>query len=159
VQEAVGEPFDRWSERELFAPLGMEHTAWKLARLEGDVVAHPHYRLPVGFWVGAHYGYPDYPDGQLRSTPSDVGRLLGAVWAEGGPPSKGRLGWERRFLEGTALVGHGGSDRGVHTQAWIAQETGDGYVLLLDARVSSPEKVAARVCLERGLLGAAQQGW
>jgi CubicO group peptidase (beta-lactamase class C family) len=163
AEKAAGEPFDLWSEREVIAPLAPTHAAWKLARMDETRVAHPHRRLPTGFWRLPHYGYPDYPDGQLRATAGDVARLL-AAFADDGAPLLGPEGMdvlregalESREMTGLQLRGHEGADRGVSAAAWYAPKTGDGFVLLLNARVRRERHLAVRTCLVQGLLRTAQ---
>jgi CubicO group peptidase (beta-lactamase class C family) len=74
VEAATGIGFDTWCERRIFAPLGMDRAGWHLAGLPRRDIA-----MPYG-WAGAkneyvpygQYGYPDYPDGALRTTASQL---------------------------------------------------------------------------------------
>ena len=68
VEAASGTPFDVWCDRRIFRPLGMTNTGWHLADVERDTVAMP-YRIHGGrFHPYGQYGYPDYPDGELRTS-------------------------------------------------------------------------------------------
>ena len=57
--------------------LGLVSTGWFLADFpDPEVVARPHQVTEDGWRIREHYGYPTYPNGQLRATASDLGRLL-----------------------------------------------------------------------------------
>lgn len=79
VEAAAGIGFDTWCERRIFAPLGMDRAGWHLAGLPRREIAMPYT------WAGnknayvptGHYGYPDYPDGALRTTAPQLARHLG----------------------------------------------------------------------------------
>ena len=81
VEAAAGIGFDAWCERRIFAPLAMDRAGWHLAGLPRREIAMPYT------WAGnknayvptGHYGYPDYPDGALRTTAPELARHLGMV--------------------------------------------------------------------------------
>lgn len=84
VQVQANEPYDAYCRRRLFDPLGLQSTGWFLADFpEPDLVARPHQATWEGWRVREHYGYPTYPDGQLRATASDLGRLLRLTIGDG----------------------------------------------------------------------------
>lgn len=158
VEATTGIPFDQWCIDNIFEPLGMDRTSWHLAGLDQDKIAMP-YRLhrksgrydPWGF-----YGYPDYPDGQLRTTPISLAKFLGMVasrgQAPGGPRILGRetvdlmmsnqlaglglywrqgLIWYRVVPPTTGgLWGHTGGDWGVATMMFFRPSDGAGAVVL-----------------------------
>lgn len=164
VEVVDGRPYHRQSRAELLEPLGLYDTAWLLADLDRDRIAHPHRRrLGPGHGAMDHYGYPDYPNGQLRTTPADLGRFLGVITRGAAPDvlSRGATadlmthGWKRESVGGRNLRGHGGSDRGVRTEAWISETTGNGYVLLLNTRLNTDAQRRSVQCLRNGLLDSA----
>jgi CubicO group peptidase (beta-lactamase class C family) len=167
VESAAGEDFSDWSRRTLLEPLGLEDTRWMLAELPDARVAHPHARrlLGPGHRRLAHYGYPDYPDGQLRSTPADLARFMGFVYGGGDPEILSDdgaellwdgLGWQHGSVGEASVVGHGGSDDGVNTQVWLERGTGDGFILLMNSRIWSEGQEESIRCLEAGLMATAQ---
>ncbi|MEQ1572014.1 MAG: serine hydrolase domain-containing protein [Myxococcota bacterium] len=84
VQGARGAPFDAFCEDRLFEPLGMRDTHWFLRDFpDPDAIARPHLWDGPRFEVREHYGYADWPDGQLRSTAEDLGAFVGMI-ASGG---------------------------------------------------------------------------
>jgi len=154
VEASTGTPFDDWCDAEIFGPLGMEHTAWHLADFEPGQLAMPYE------WVGGelseigHYGYPDYPDGQLRASAEDLGRFVAAVSAGGALGDERLLATDSvdRMLTAPVpgvdpdqyvlwygfqvgerdVVGHNGGDAGVATEICFDPETGAGAVVLVN---------------------------
>ena len=87
--ECVAEkPFKEFMQTELFDPLGMNDTYWFLGDIPHENIARPH-ELPdkendlTEPKIHKHYGYPDYPDGQVRTTASDYGRFLSLILNQG----------------------------------------------------------------------------
>ena len=59
----------------------MHQTYWLLASIPHENIARPHERIEddteeVKYEVLDNYGYPDYPDGQIRTTVSDYAQIL-----------------------------------------------------------------------------------
>ena len=77
VEVIADMPFERFSQERLFAPLGMTETAWRLADLNIENIAMPYEGDPSsGFEPRGHFGFPTYPDGLLRTSPSKLARFL-----------------------------------------------------------------------------------
>jgi CubicO group peptidase (beta-lactamase class C family) len=155
VEATTGQDFAERSAETLFAPLGMTHTGWHLADFaEPDSVAMPYTTEDgVTFVPFGQYGYPDYPDGALRSSAHDVATFL-RVWLSGGQTAGTRvleetsvdealtdqLGryWEQGlvwYADDRApghLWGHSGSDSGVSTQVSFRLDDGIGVVILMN---------------------------
>ncbi|MFT4621363.1 MAG: CubicO group peptidase (beta-lactamase class C family) [Myxococcota bacterium] len=170
VEAITGVEFARWCDDRIFDPLAMDHTSWTLAGLGADPVASPHL-CGGGCRPVAHYGYPDYPNGLLRSSASDMGRFLAAVTRGGEldgvrllrsstvtemlrPQAKGGQGlaWYEESLGKQLLVGHNGGDTGVSTEMFFRRSDGTGFVLLMNAEPSAWRHVEE---IERALLDAA----
>ena len=134
------EGLDIYSQDQLFDPLGMDDTAWKLAGLpRGTVVAQPYKDKDPGLQVLPPVGYPDWPAGLLRSSAHDFARFL-AIFTNGGkvgshrylkeetvqaflapqpvsmaasdPQARQALAWVWRDLDGVQLATHSGGDPG-----------------------------------------------
>lgn len=180
VEGAVGRDYALWTADRFFSPLGMQHTGWFLSDLPADAaVAHPTTRTGGGAWrVHAHYGFPTYPDGQLRASAGDIGRLLSLVLADGSwqgervmseaavarllsephPELAGavradgvhrqRLVWFDLKQSGRTLTGHDGSELGATTRVFVDLDTGVGAVVLINADTGQAEGAADAV-LER----------
>ncbi len=146
-------PFDQYCDEHIFQPLGMTRTAWHLADLPEDEVALPYtWSAAEGYTTPGHYGYPDYPDGQLRSTVPDLARFL--LSYQGG----GEYGGVRILAEATVeeilrdqvpevieaqgliwywsdwyddvYIGHSGSDTGVATDMFFRASDRTAVILL-----------------------------
>ncbi len=161
VEARAGQPYAEFCEERLFAPLGLARTGWFLADFPApEEVARPHAIEPAGWRVDEHYGFATWPDGQLRTTARELGRLLRLALADGeldgqrvlAPgaletlttrPVEGLDDWYIRpyiedqyyFWFGMTLgerwiVGHDGDDLGVSSEMFFEPETGVGVVLL-----------------------------
>ena len=167
VEEAADTPFDDYCEAYVFDVLGMDDSGWHLADFDPSLVAMPTGVTDSGFTSIGHYGYADYPDGQLRSSVGDLARLLAAVSNEGAlggarvlkpetvsalftshVPSGGAdqyVFWYRRDVDGRSMVGHGGNDQGVTTGMGFSPETGIGVIVLTNTAGEGVEPVMAEV--------------
>lgn len=77
VEVQAQQPYHAYCEARLFEPLGLTSTGWFLADFpDPALIARPHQATEDGWRVREHYGYPTYPDGQLRTTASELGRLM-----------------------------------------------------------------------------------
>ena len=150
VESISGISFDQYCKVKIFQPLGMNNTAWFLKDLNLDEVAIPYdgYRRAY-----AHYTYPDYPDGQLRSSVEDLSRILITIIQNGtyndvqilnsttveemrtpqfpqiSPEPFGLGGYYFEF-QGRTLFGHHGVDLGVSTLMFYNPTTNVGAIVL-----------------------------
>ena len=83
VEVHTDAPFDAFCEDTLFDVLDMDQTGWHLQDFDPATVAMPYGLRQGEFEALGHYGYPDYPDGQLRSSVSDMATFLAAVSHDG----------------------------------------------------------------------------
>lgn len=147
-----GEPFDQYCQENIFAPLSMNETAWFLSQLDSMHVAMPYSwngntHVPYG-----HYGYSDYPSGQLRTSAPQLLRFLTAFMQYGQldtvrildsatvalmttpyfpqvDPTQGLI-WYNFNLGGRLLWGHSGGDLGVSTDMYYCPNQNTGIVAL-----------------------------
>ena len=162
VESISGVPFDKRCTQEIFTPLGMHDTSWRVADFARDVVAMPHgFDSQSGTYKPYYqYGYPDYPDGTLRCSVLDLSRFLlahmnggeigGARILEAAtvaemqtvqyPHLDGTQGLAFYYwnFNGWTLLGHAGGDQGVYTEMWFRPEDGVGVVLLSNGDASIP---------------------
>lgn len=81
IEQVSGKTFSKYMKDEIFTPLHMNNSFWFLKDIHHENIARPH-KLPEKKWeqsepqVLKHYGYPDFPDGQLRTTVSDYAQIL-----------------------------------------------------------------------------------
>ena len=137
VEKAVGRPFEEFCNAEVFGPLGMNDTRWFYRELSQDQrgrLARPQGEDgPL-----EHYGFSDWPSGQLRSTVADLGRAIAMLVAKGqleGRSILGRAAFD--LFHGTPLFigtddgrfSHSGGESGVNT--YIEYDAkGDGLIIL-----------------------------
>ena len=157
ITEIVSEtPFDDYCDASIFEPLCMEKTAWHMADLDSNEVARPYSYSNGNFVANPHYGFADYPDGQLRSSSLDLanfmiaflnGGTLGGntiltpssvneMWTEQIPSIQNTQGlnWYKELLYysgGEAyLWGHNGGEMGVSTDMYVDPELNIGVCVL-----------------------------
>jgi CubicO group peptidase (beta-lactamase class C family) len=152
VEAASGTPFDRWCDDRIFAPLGMDRTDWHLAGLDRTQIAMPYHWEDGSFVAYGQYGYPDYPDGELRTSAPGLAKHLQAFMSFGEldgvrildadtvremrraqfpDVAHGQgLIWYRFALRGMPLMGHNGGDSGVATQMYFRPSDDVGVIVL-----------------------------
>ncbi len=137
VEKVVGMPFEEFCNAEVFGPLGMNDTRWFYRELDQD--QRQRLARPQGEdGPLEHYGFPDWPSGQLRSTVADLGRAIAMLVGEGqleGRSILGRTAYDL-FHATPLFIGtddgsfsHSGGESGVNT--YIEYDTkGDGLIIL-----------------------------
>lgn len=80
VESVAGVGFDQYCEDNVFGPLGMMRSSWRMAGLDPAEVAVPY---DEDGWPVAHYGFPDYPDGGLRTSAPELALFLAAIAGRG----------------------------------------------------------------------------
>jgi hypothetical protein len=149
-----------YSKAAIFDRIGMTESSWFLRGLDPSHIAMPYDSSlhPIG-----HYGYPNYPAGQLRTSAPQLARFL-LMFAQNGQCGQ-RVLQERTVKEmstrqfadvetdqgliwfyesrgATTVLGHNGEDQGMSTDMYFDPTTGNGYVLLANAAVRSDKNVA-----------------
>ena len=166
AESISGKLFSQHSQERLFAPLGMDETSWHLANLNVDHIAVPYQVEANEYSPLAHYGFPDYPNGSLRSSINQLARFLIAIINEGDyngtriltPETVAEIG-EVQFPQldsqqgliwyhEDGLLGHEGGEEGALTRLFFQPDTGVGVILLTN---SSPENEAAFYDIEARL--------
>ncbi|MBW2258707.1 MAG: beta-lactamase family protein [Deltaproteobacteria bacterium] len=152
VEATTGVPFDTHCETHIFEPLGMTDTGWHLADVDASVLAMPYGGSPGNYRPYGHYGYPDYPDGALRTSVVQLASFLGANMGDGslGPArilESGTLEQMRTVSSPTVaagqgliwyyepdlgedVIGHNGGDDGVSTDMYYRLSDGVGIIVL-----------------------------
>lgn len=82
VEVAVGEKFNVYTKRTIFAPLKMVHTGWLMS--EVDLSKHSNLYIAQGLAVPIQlYGLSTYPDGGLRTSVRDLSQFFIALLNDG----------------------------------------------------------------------------
>jgi len=150
----TGTTLDDHCDAELFGPLGMDNTGWHLVDFDVADVAMPYAFNGTDYFQYGHYGYPDYPDGQLRTSAADLGRFLATVSGDGEIDGVRVLDaatvatmltaplpdidpqqyvfWYETTVAGRTMTGHNGGDQGVGAEMYFDPATGLGVVVLMN---------------------------
>ena len=128
----------------------MDNSRWFLSETDTSLLAMPYeYNANTeSYDAWDHYGYADYPDGQLRSTTHDLANFL-LTYIQSGmyndetsildpqtiqllTPSdfSDGLAWGVNITGGYNMWGHGGGDRGVRTRIGFNPQDSTGVILL-----------------------------
>jgi len=172
VEAVSGVSFSSYCETHIFKPLGMTDTGWHLADLDEDTLAVPYDWSGEDWQAIEHYGYPDYPDGSLRTGAEQLASFLAMFANEGSrdgtrvlsedsvadmrtvhyPELSSNQGliWYSWTFEGESITGHNGGDSGVSTEIGF-RDDGTGFVVLMNGQ--SQDGILSNV--ERALLEAA----
>ena len=149
VETITGEAFNTYCETHLFEPLCMENTHWFLSEFDDiNEIAVPYDTWGNGAAIN-HYGYPDYPDGQLRSSIRDVANWLLMAANDGhfagvdvlapllidnamSPHFNNDQGliWYSESLDSDIVWGHNGGDQGVSSDILVSKENQIGIGLI-----------------------------
>jgi hypothetical protein len=82
VELAVGEKFNAYTRRTIFAPLKMDDTGWLMS--EVDLTRHSNLYIAQGLALPIElYGLSTYPDGGLRTSVEDLSRFFIALLNDG----------------------------------------------------------------------------
>lgn len=82
VQEISGINFNTYCKQNIFIPLGMSNTYWKLDEISQTIVTPYNYDNNQ-YEAIQHYTFTDYPNGGLRSTGIDMLKFLSAFTQNG----------------------------------------------------------------------------
>ena len=83
VERVTGMPFDQYCNINIFDKLCMNKTSWFFADFDSADVARPYQYSGGNYIPYAHYGFADYPDGQLRSNVTDIANFMIAYLNDG----------------------------------------------------------------------------
>lgn len=170
VQRMSGQSFEDFCANRIFLPLGMIDTAWRLAALDASRVALPYaFKRGKGYVSYGHYGYPDIPNGALRTTATQLAKFL-MMFMNGGSynghtvlqpatvtemtaaqipgidPAQGLI-WYHQRIRQHAMIGHDGGDDGVSTAMFYEPATGTGIIVLANGNKGA-DAVLKRILLD-----------
>jgi CubicO group peptidase (beta-lactamase class C family) len=185
-------PFPQYCRQYIFAPLGMTHSAWKIADVDPTTHAFPYIspetaapkeidQLQKGGFVGKPeradptsttylpyclYSFPNYPDGTLRTSATQLAQFL-LAYMNGGANAMGRilapetvtsmlspqvrggrsqgLAWVTDVRDGARYWGHDGGDPGVTTMMHFRPSDGVGVVVLATSLGNAVVDVSRRL--------------
>ncbi len=171
VERVAGKPFNVQCNERIFTPLCMNNSRWFLSELDSSNVARPYRKSGMTLTPRPHTGFPDYPDGQLRSTVLDLSKFLWAFVNGGVPFASARMlrsetiplmtrvrfaGSEMGLhlysdeLDGTTTWGHAGSldDAGSELQFSVSDSIGVSILANTSVGISSLRNALMRLARE-----------
>jgi CubicO group peptidase (beta-lactamase class C family) len=139
VERISGKPFDRYCIENIFLPLGMLNTSFRLSDIDVERVAIPYHYFLGRYFPYQHYGYIDYPAGSVRTSVLELSNFVIAHLNNGSyksirileeetielmhtiqyPDSQYGLGWMVWNTSNGKFIGHTGGDLGVATSLTI----------------------------------------
>jgi len=150
VQTITGDDYAHYCDTAIFRKLCMNNTAFKLAGLgDTSLIARP-YAWDQQYYDMGLYGYPDYPDGQLRTHITALARFMTAYMQYGiyngerildsttvvemmksQSPFNTTQGlvFMQYMCHGDTLWGHTGGDMGVSTAMFFSYKTKTGTIV------------------------------
>jgi CubicO group peptidase (beta-lactamase class C family) len=165
VERVANRPFDEYCKQNIFIPLGMTKSEWRLKNIPVAELAIPY--SPTFTSSTPHYTFPDYPNGGLRSTPRDISlflrmiinngtfkgnRIISTQTAElmkkytlsltrGGLTFDFGLGIYYSDVKGKRLLGHGGGEQGTSTAMHYDPESRVGVVVFTNTTSANLNKI------------------
>ena len=82
VEQISGIDFNTYCKQNIFTPLGMNNTYWRLDEIS-ETIVQPYNYTSGGYEAIQHYTFTDYPNGGLRSTGRDMFKFLRAFVSGG----------------------------------------------------------------------------
>ena len=86
IEQVSGKDFSEYMRDDIFNPLNMKDSYWFLKDISHKKIARPH-TLPENkkdsIKILKHYGFPDFPDGQLRTTARDYLKFVQLILNNG----------------------------------------------------------------------------
>ncbi len=152
VERMTKKNLQAYSTEAIFSPLAMPESSWFLTGIDPTHIAMPYTMEGGQYRATGQYGFPDYPDGQLRTSAAQLARFLIMLAGDGSLDGKRLLApstlaeMRRRQLpapndyqalmlfyapaNGHDVLGHNGATLGGSTDMWFDPKTGAGWVLL-----------------------------
>lgn len=154
VEIFTGQSFNSYCNEHIFQPLCMTNTGWFLSELDTNLIAHPYDYISGNYFDYGLYGYPDYPDGQLRTTSLSLAKFLWMNMFDGNfngvqlleletinlmrssqipfiDPTQGLVWYS--YEDGGTWWGHSGGDSGVSTDMYFNEDTQTGIIVLTNS--------------------------
>lgn len=152
VEQLSGINFNTYCKQNIFIPLGMNNTFWRLDEITNNTIVQPYDYVSGNYNPIQNYTNTDYPNGGLRTNVGDLYLLLSAL-AQGGKANNGHqvlqaatvqnmhrpqvpniddtMGWHLFLVDETNNIwGHDGGEQGVVTIMGFNPSNGVGVILL-----------------------------
>ncbi len=147
VERITKMPFDVYCKNNIFTPLEMSKTEWRLANTPLSELAIPYSDEITS--PNPHYTFPDYPNGGLRTTALDLSKFLRMVILNGKlndtqvlssatmtimktlqfGSSEQCLSFYYDTTNGRRVLGHSGGEKGVTAEMYYDTKTNVGVIV------------------------------
>ena len=159
VEKVAQMPFDVYCKNNIFAPLGMNKTEWRLANTDLSELAIPYSDEITS--PNPHYTFPDYPNGGLRTNVLDLSRFLRMVIQNGsfngaqilttasmtdmktlqfGSAEFG-LTFYYDTIKGRTVLGHSGGEKGVTAEMFYDTGNNVGVIVFSNEEDADLENI------------------
>ncbi len=153
VERVTGDLFSHYCDTAIFQKICMKNTSWLLAGIQDTtMIARPYSYIAGNYEDNGLYGYPDYPDGQLRTSVTSLARFM-TMYMQYGQfegnrvldsttvvymlqpqttvvPYQGIIFYSGPSSNGDELWGHNGGDVGVSTAMHFSMIKKTGAIVL-----------------------------
>lgn len=147
VERITSTPFDEYCKNNIFIPLEMTKTAWRLSSIPVSELAIP-YSSDISS-TNPHFTFPDYPNGGLRTSVLDLSSFLRMVIQDGtfngteilskssmsimktpqyGSPDQ-CLSFYYEEINGKRILGHSGGEKGATAEMYYDPNTNVGIIV------------------------------
>lgn len=160
VEQISGTDFNTYCKEQIFQPLGMAHTFWRLdeALQSGTTIVQPYDYANNRLEAIPHYTFTDYPNGGLRSTGRDLLTFLGIFLNDGEqllqpattqaiitpqiPQIDDEVGLHMFLMDSQRnLWGHDGGEQGVATVMAFNPDNKVGVIILTNQGDAELEEI------------------
>ena len=83
IEEVTAQKMRDFCSKEIFDPLGMKDTFWYLQDIPHQNISSPHILENQNIISLPHYGYPSFPEGQIRTTVTDYAKFISVFLNDG----------------------------------------------------------------------------
>lgn len=159
VERITQTPFDVYCKNNIFIPLEMHKTEWRLANTPLSELAIPYSDEITS--PNPHYTFPDYPNGGLRTTVLDLSKFLRMVMLNGSFNNRQilssasmatmktlQLGSTEFCLtfyydtvKGRKVLGHSGGEKGVTTEMFYDPNNNVGVIVFSNEEDAALENI------------------
>lgn len=161
VERVSQTPFDVYCKNNIFIPLGMNKTEWRLANTPLSELAIPYSEEITN--PNPHYTFPDYPNGGLRTNVLDLSRFLRMVMLNGSfnntqilsPASMATmktlqfgstefcLSFYYDTVNGKSVLGHSGGEKGVTAEMFYNPGNNVGVIVFSNEEDAELENIVS----------------
>lgn len=160
VERITGDFFSHYCDTAIFQKICMNSTSFLLSGITDTTrIARPYYWDGANYLDEGLYGYPDYPDGQLRTTSIDLARFMTMYMQNGvyegtrildsstvaymlqqqtpAHASQGIIFYYGIASNGDTVWGHNGGDAGVNTAMYFSIPKKTGVIVMTNGEGTS----------------------